>query len=1370
MRAKSSCRALLLAIAALMGTGAAIAQTTPDTEHTRVSLPVDWSYTHMIYSKDRSPDQEAAKPHDKRYIYSRKLHGNGRPAASVDNSRMPVGGKDTLFEAGRFGQNRGQQPGSPAKIDWSFSLGAGFVAPGMYPAKFSFDINQPVTSANCTGTTAYVWPDFVVYGLDVAGVTGGQGNLVALDNLYSGTTPAVGVCGAGGPLVYWSYNTTTVSGGKITTSPVLSEDGSQVAFLESGGATTYLHILNWSAGDGAGSGDAIHAAAPSTIWAKASASATVSDTISAITVTNSGSGYASAPTVTISGGTGGGTGATATSTLNAGVNTVAITTQGSNYASAPTVTFGNPTGPGGVAASGTANVTDGVTSYTVTAGGANYTTTPTVTVQGPGTGTTATATATTATGATSINVTNGGTGYTTAPIITYSSGTGAATANLSQGVGSYTLTNGGSGYATTPTVSITGDGTGATATATFSGSVQSLNLTNAGSGYQTAPTVAFSPTGATATAAIAGPVSTLTLATAGAGYTSAPTVTISAPTSGTTATATANLSTFTLVSGVTFTNHGSYYTNFGFNNPTVTFSCSATGCVQNTAATGTVVTSTSSSTCGATQGFSDVCIASVTINNGGSYTLTGGSVVMTVNYYTKVTAAAYTVNTATTTTLTSLTLNNGGSGYTSNPTVTFTGGGATTQATATAKINGTVQSLTLINPGTYTSAPTVSFTSATGTGAAATATISGSVTAINVTAMGTGYTTATVTINSASGTGAAATANLTGIVGSITVTNPGTYSTAPAITFNNTGTGGSGATATAVLSKYVSAINVTNAGNNYVSAPTVTIGGPGTGAAATANLTGVVSSVTVTSAGSGYTAVPTVTFTSTGSGSGAAGTATISGSVASVTVNNAGSGYTGTPTVTFGSGGGGTGAAATVSTLDQLGAINLVYGGSGYTTVPNVYINGGGAGASGATATANVSAGGVVTSITLTSNGTGYTAAPTVTLDPPSAGCATSGSCMINVAISSNHITNSSPYYDYDSDVLYFGDDSGVLYSVSPVFVGTATTGGTAAPVVTSLQVASTSGQTMLTGPVLDGNSGNVFVGAADGKVYAVPTSFTSVAGSMVVGAGSGTSSCGTASGGIADPVIVDGSISALYAYTQNAATSINSSNRAIVTQAGTGASPSTLFGSRVNNITTGAGNMCGSTPASTGTSVVNVHSPAFDNNYYNGTGVGHLFICDNSTTAAPAIYAITFNAGVMNNAVDATLGLSLSSLATSDYAECAPITEIFQPGSDGGPDGNDYMLLGAGRISGGTGAFGAAVGQAYSVTSSYVMTKGIEHTVNTYPAAQDGISGIVVDNISPVAQASSMYFTTEAVGNSTDPVCGTGKYCAVKLTQSGLQ
>ena len=111
---------------------------------------------------------------------------------------------------------------------------------------------------------------------------------------------------------------------------------------------------------------------------------------------------------------------------------------------------------------------------------------------------------------------------------------------------------------------------------------------------------------------------------------------------------------------------------------------------------------------------------------------------------------------------------------------------------------------------------------------------------------------------------------------------------------------------------------------------------------------------------------------------------------------------------------------------------------------------------------------------------------------------------LIDVVLGANKITNSSPFYDYDNDVLYVGDDNGVLYSVSPVFVGTATTGGTAAPVVTGVVVSTTSGQTMLTGPVLDGNSGNVFVGAADGNVYAVATPLASVTGSMVVGQGTG--------------------------------------------------------------------------------------------------------------------------------------------------------------------------------------------------------------------------------------------------------------------------
>ena len=64
------------------------------------------------------------------------------------------------------------------------------------------------------------------------------------------------------------------------------------------------------------------------------------------------------------------------------------------------------------------------------------------------------------------------------------------------------VTSGGSGYGSAPSVTITGDGSGATANCTLSGGAVSLvNVTNVGSGYTTA-TVTFDSGAATATAII----------------------------------------------------------------------------------------------------------------------------------------------------------------------------------------------------------------------------------------------------------------------------------------------------------------------------------------------------------------------------------------------------------------------------------------------------------------------------------------------------------------------------------------------------------------------------------------------------------------------------------------------------------------------------------------------------------------------------------------------------------------------------------------------------------------------------------------------------------------------------------------------------
>ncbi len=76
------------------------------------------------------------------------------------------------------------------------------------------------------------------------------------------------------------------------------------------------------------------------------------------------------------------------------------------------------------------------------------------------------------------------------------------------------------------------------------------------------------------------------------------------------------------------------------------------------------------------------------------------------------------------------------------------------------------------------------------------------------------------------------------------------------------------------------------------------------------NTSFTVGSAIVTDGGQGFTSAPTVTLTG-GGGTGATATATIANDqVTSVTITNPGSGYTSTPTITF-TGGGGQGAAAT---------------------------------------------------------------------------------------------------------------------------------------------------------------------------------------------------------------------------------------------------------------------------------------------------------------------------------------------------------------------------------------------------------------------------------------------------------------------------
>jgi len=181
-----------------------------------ILLPTDWTHSHVIFSQPASADEARVLLEDPRYW--QQIHHREQSLALVAESDL----RSLGLQAG----------GNKIHRDWSQNLGSG-ASPGAgnYPAKFSFN----TSTANCGSATK---PDYVVYSTGLLG-SGTQASVVAYDNIYVGCSGTV-------PSVYWAYNT----GGLILTSPVLSLDGSQVAFVQTSGSPTGqsgLVLLKWKA-------------------------------------------------------------------------------------------------------------------------------------------------------------------------------------------------------------------------------------------------------------------------------------------------------------------------------------------------------------------------------------------------------------------------------------------------------------------------------------------------------------------------------------------------------------------------------------------------------------------------------------------------------------------------------------------------------------------------------------------------------------------------------------------------------------------------------------------------------------------------------------------------------------------------------------------------------------------------------------------------------------------------------------------------------------------------------------------------------------------------------------------------------------------
>lgn len=196
--------------------GCALAPVQTAAAQAAVGVVDDWTHHHLVFSNPGT------------YVDALRSGNVGRWQRSVSDPRfanqlnrrnfrgVPV--KRPIAQPAPAGYAVGRA------IDGNWSMlpgtGAKGVA-GVFPAKYGFGI----TTATCG--------DYVVYPTGVAG-TDAVPSIVGYTNLYSG-------CGGSVPAVKFAVN---VAGGTVKTSPVLSIDGSQVAFIATISGSANLIVLN----------------------------------------------------------------------------------------------------------------------------------------------------------------------------------------------------------------------------------------------------------------------------------------------------------------------------------------------------------------------------------------------------------------------------------------------------------------------------------------------------------------------------------------------------------------------------------------------------------------------------------------------------------------------------------------------------------------------------------------------------------------------------------------------------------------------------------------------------------------------------------------------------------------------------------------------------------------------------------------------------------------------------------------------------------------------------------------------------------------------------------------------------------------------
>ena len=387
---------------------------------------------------------------------------------------------------------------------------------------------------------------------------------------------------------------------------------------------------------------------------------------------------------------------------------------------------------------------------------------------------------------------------------------------------------------------------------------------------------------------------------------------------------------------------------------------------------------------------------------------------------------------------------------------------------------------------------------------------------------------------------------------------------------------------------------------------------------------------------------------------------------------------------------------------------------------------------------------------------------------PSSCATPTTPGCMTTSAVFGGTNTDSSPWIDYTVDIAYVGTDDGTLYKISPVFGG-------GAPVVASdanwpvAVVKNPVISSVVTDPIVDDSANRIFMGDANGYLYAInlTTPVKATAATMAVG---WVGNNGPGIGVVDPPIVVNDSANPatdqVFAFTGcSNVIGIGGAVSQLPVNFASG-SCTTTSSPACTTVDMGSATSTGGQPTGDCTTG-NVHSGTFDNQFWiNGTTGGHMLACgfvqaSGKGTWLSRVYMFPFDSNHLITSTGAT-GWNLNS-ARSD--ECSPLTEFFN-----GP--TDRMFFGVGGTGDGF------VESSTLTTTASQPSCGTPPTSScvTAPHALGGTSGIIVDNQLSNG-GTNIYFTTLAPGGVNGQNCATGAkgasknpYCAEKLTQFGLQ